>query len=57
MKRFFHEIFKLVIEINAVFIYILKKKLLVDFIINETTDFLQLLLNLSSFYFLIDSLL
>ena len=40
MKRIFHEIFKLVIKINAVFIYILRKKLFADFIINEIINFL-----------------
>ena len=39
MKRISYEIFKLVVKINAVFIYILRKKLFTDFVISEIADF------------------
>ena len=57
MRRIFYEIFKLIVKIDVTFIYILKKKLLADFIINKIINFLQFLFNLSSFYILINSLL
>ena len=57
MRRVSHKVFKLVVKIGVAFIYILRKKLLADFIIDKAAGFLQLLLGSSSFYILIGSLL